>query len=480
MNVITSIIFIIHFGCSESIDAVIITEKRKRGMHMKKRFALLTIILLMLLSIVAAAEATFAAEVNSDVTKKFNDLQSYIQRYGVADGQYKALKKTTSALEVKIISVKDGQINFFLKTDSGKTQHTIKLWLYRNKLEDTLIDYTCWSDAGTVGSLFYSLWAEARIDAPLYKEGDPLNFTITSLSFETYRSLSEQLLEESVPELFDATVKAWDSLLESTAGLKMIDIGLGCGYEDPYVEVADINLDTTSTKMLTATSDRLPGQNESVLELTASITPSNATNQEVTWTSSDKSVATVDSSGRVKGLKPGTVTITATSEDGGKKAFCKVQVMSRKEVQLKAGAVYVFQSKLSNNYSMDVMYQNYATNTNVSLYTANKSRGAQRFTIEKKVVNGKAWWMLTRKNSTVGKRAVTELKGKNLVFGVNKGTNWQLFRAYKFNDGTVQFINRGSNNAITVVGGKAVNRANIAPIKADLSNSQRWKCVVVG
>lgn len=45
------------------------------------------------------------------------------------------------------------------------------------------------------------------------------------------------------------------------------------------------------------------------------MTPDNAYNV-FEWTSSDKNVATVDSAGNVKGVKPGTVTITAKTTDG--------------------------------------------------------------------------------------------------------------------------------------------------------------------
>lgn len=50
--------------------------------------------------------------------------------------------------------------------------------------------------------------------------------------------------------------------------------------------------------------------------LTTTITPSNASDKSVTWKSSDESIATVTTSGTVKGIKPGTVTITATSSNG--------------------------------------------------------------------------------------------------------------------------------------------------------------------
>ena len=63
------------------------------------------------------------------------------------------------------------------------------------------------------------------------------------------------------------------------------------------------------------------------LTLTATVQPTNADIKDVTWKSSNTKVATVDSNGKVCGIKKGTVTITATAKDGsGKKATMKVTV----------------------------------------------------------------------------------------------------------------------------------------------------------
>lgn len=59
--------------------------------------------------------------------------------------------------------------------------------------------------------------------------------------------------------------------------------------------------------------------------LTATVAPENATNQNVTWTSSDNTVATV-ANGVVTGVKKGTAVITATTEDGSFAASCTVTV----------------------------------------------------------------------------------------------------------------------------------------------------------
>ena len=64
-------------------------------------------------------------------------------------------------------------------------------------------------------------------------------------------------------------------------------------------------------------------------QLTATVTPSNATDKSVTWSSSNTSVATVSSSGLVTAKSAGTAIITCKANDGsGKSASCKVTVES--------------------------------------------------------------------------------------------------------------------------------------------------------
>lgn len=60
--------------------------------------------------------------------------------------------------------------------------------------------------------------------------------------------------------------------------------------------------------------------------LKASVIPANATYKDVTWTSSNTSVAAVDANGLVTAVGNGTADITATASDGGYTATCAVTV----------------------------------------------------------------------------------------------------------------------------------------------------------
>jgi len=102
------------------------------------------------------------------------------------------------------------------------------------------------------------------------------------------------------------------------------------------VTTADGNKTATCTVTVSATPVAVTGVslNKNTLSLsvggsetlTAAVSPSNATNQNVNWSSSAPAVATVAHSGKVTGIAAGSAVITASSSDGGKTATCNVTV----------------------------------------------------------------------------------------------------------------------------------------------------------
>lgn len=97
------------------------------------------------------------------------------------------------------------------------------------------------------------------------------------------------------------------------------------------------------------------------VNLKATVTPVTADNTKITWTSSNKSVATVSSKGVVTTKKAGKVTITAKAKDGsGKKATVKIKVTAPSKTKItsvknsKAKTAVIKWNKVSNAKGYEV------------------------------------------------------------------------------------------------------------------------------
>lgn len=95
---------------------------------------------------------------------------------------------------------------------------------------------------------------------------------------------------------------------------------------DAFVQGEDypiINIPVASVALDQEELSLFAGENETVI---ASVLPLVASNQKVTWTSSDDTVATVDENGVVTAVSAGAAVITVTTEDGSLTASCTVTV----------------------------------------------------------------------------------------------------------------------------------------------------------
>jgi len=82
------------------------------------------------------------------------------------------------------------------------------------------------------------------------------------------------------------------------------------------VAVTGVTLDKSTDTLTVGETDTL----------TATVEPDNATNQDVSWSSADESIAVVDDSGIVTAVATGNTTITVTTEDGSYQAACAMTV----------------------------------------------------------------------------------------------------------------------------------------------------------
>ncbi len=130
--------------------------------------------------------------------------------------------------------------------------------------------------------------------------------------------------------------KTWSIASTENDGYPQLKQFVGKELPTPSDEVAvtgvSLNKETLTLKI---------GDSET---LTATVLPVNATNKKVTWKSSDTSVATVDTNGKVTAVKAGTANVTVTTEDGNKTATCKVTVT---EKDVKPTAIALNKTSLS-------------------------------------------------------------------------------------------------------------------------------------
>jgi serine protease Do len=82
-------------------------------------------------------------------------------------------------------------------------------------------------------------------------------------------------------------------------------------------------------------------------QLTVAVSPTSATNKKLTWTTSNKAIATVSAIGKVKGLSVGTVNITAKNNSSGKYVTIQVNVHAALPTPILVKSILLNQSEIS-------------------------------------------------------------------------------------------------------------------------------------
>lgn len=151
------------------------------------------------------------------------------------------------------------------------------------------------------------------------------------------------------------------------AGTATITAQIGSIFKN--VEVTILNKEVKVEKITISGNTSVTIGNQIVLKTI--VIPSNATDQKISWKSSDESIATVDSDGLVKGIKVGEVTITAIA--GGKSNSCTVKVT---EVAVNSISLNPTKVTLEPNKSQminAVINPSNATNKNLTWTSSNPS-----------------------------------------------------------------------------------------------------------
>ncbi|MBE6518641.1 MAG: Ig domain-containing protein [Thermoplasmata archaeon] len=125
-----------------------------------------------------------------------------------------------------------------------------------------------------------------------------------------------------------ATVDASGVVTGVAVGVATItatDSGSSSSSSSSSSDTCTVTVFKTAVQSVTLNHSKLAVEMTKTGTLTATVSPSTATEKTVTWTSSASDVATVSSNGRITPLKEGVTTITATAD--GKSATCAVTVI---------------------------------------------------------------------------------------------------------------------------------------------------------
>ena len=154
--------------------------------------------------------------------------------------------------------------------------------------------------------------------------------------------------------------------------------------------------------------------------LTATIAPFDATNKNVSWATSEETVALVDANGNVTAVKAGTATITATTTDGNKTAVCEVTVITRVTSVLLDKSLLTLAEGEDEVLIATIVPEN-ATNKNVSWKSSSKTATVDANGKVTAIVKGGEATITATSVADENKKAVCYVTVKTPVTGISLG-----------------------------------------------------------
>ena len=158
----------------------------------------------------------------------------------------------------------------------------------------------------------------------------------------------------AMPENAENRAITWESSDESVATVNNGEIK-GVGKGEAEITISSVYTKGVSTKIKVIVTKPVAGisLNKTLAEtnvggkivLEATVTPADANNQKLIWTSSDEKIATVDN-GVVTTKSRGEVVITVSTVDGGYTATCRINVIQPvTHIKLDSDAYYLYKGE---------------------------------------------------------------------------------------------------------------------------------------
>ncbi|MCM3575938.1 Ig-like domain-containing protein [Mesobacillus subterraneus] len=147
---------------------------------------------------------------------------------------------------------------------------------------------------------------------------------------------------------------------------------------EPAVPVTGVSVEPTTSTLFVG----------STLQLTATVSPENATTKDVIWSSSDTNVANVSETGLVTAISPGFAVITAETVDGSFTAFAQLTVSAVPEIEL----IYPTQEVFASAQEVMINVENLVEYTPIlvptTYYVRVEQSGSNRILGEGQVIIG--------------------------------------------------------------------------------------------
>ncbi len=206
--------------------------------------------------------------------------------------------------------------------------------------------YTLTYKAASAGKLLTVKWVQSSGSgnvtlqaATLVQSGSVINVTGVTVN-PTSATLAvggtRQLTATITPSNASNQNVSWSTNNSTVATVNTSGLVTATGVGSAIITVTTQDGNKTATCNITVTSIAVTGVTVNPTsatlavggsqQLTATIAPSNAGNQNVSWSSNNSTVATVNTSGLVTATGVGTAIITVTTQDGNKTATCNVTV----------------------------------------------------------------------------------------------------------------------------------------------------------
>jgi hypothetical protein len=217
---------------------------------------------------------------------------------------------------------------------------------------------------------------------------------------------------------------------------------LGGAIEEPLesglsaggVSVSGVSLNKTSASLVVGATETL----------TATVSPANATNKAVSWSSASPAVATVGANGLVSAVAVGTAAVTVTTADGAYTDTCSVMVMAAGAQwarSVSAGNASVFYS-VAVGGAGDVYAAGYQSGTGTCDYgngvTATGTSSSNNGVLVKYDSSGTAQWA----------RSVSAGTNNSVFYSVAVGGAGDVYAAgYQSGTGTYNY-----GNSVTTAG----------------------------